>query len=386
MNILYLCCDPGIPVFGRKGCSTHVRETCRTLANLGHKVVVASPNPGPDRPPRLPFEFFRLPMVSRRVPCSDFRLMLNNVVMLRALNGLLRRFRPEAIYERHALYSVVGERLEKQLGIPRILEINTRLAQENRSRLHFPRLADWSERRIFQKARRVIVISKPLHDFLISLGKDEQHVKIIPIGVDPDLFNPSVDGDAVRRDLNLTSGVVVIGYLGAFNYYHRFDLMLPLVRRLNEAGHAVKVLAVGGDTHKIEKFKRRIQDMGLTEQFHFTGAVPYENLPSYIAAMDFAVVPGHTPVATPTKIFEFGAMAKACVAPDHIPIRALMADGAEDLVFTPDDLESLFEKVMLLLTKPARRDELAQALHRNILSRHTWDQHIREILKIYQDM
>lgn len=386
MNILYLCCDIGIPVFGRKGCSTHVRETCRTLAKMGHRVLVASPNPGPDKPVDLPFEFVRLPQVSKKIPGSDFRYYCNNVVMYRAVKRILTRFKPDAIYERHALYSFVGWKLERMLGIPRVLEVNTRLALENKNRLHFPRLADWTEKRIFRIARRVIVISEPLKDFMLEIGKKERHVKIIPIGVDPDLFNPDVDGKPVRRDLGLNNGATVIGYLGAFNYYHRFDLMLPLVQRLRDAGYDVKVLAVGGDPHKLEKFKRRARRMGILDYFHFTGAVPYDNLPNYIAAMDFTVVPGHTPVATPTKIFEFGAMNKACVAPDYIPIRSLMGGGAEDLIFVPESLDSLYEKVEMLLTRPGRREQLAHALHDNIIARHTWDKHIHEILKLYRTM
>lgn len=386
MNILYLCCDIGIPVFGRKGCSTHVRETCRTMAKMGHRVLVASPNPGPDKPKDLPFEFVRLPQVSKKLPGSDFRYLSNNVVMYRALKRVVRDFKPDAIYERHALYSFVGLKIERQLKIPRILEVNTRLAMENLNRLHFPWLADWSEKRIFRLARRIIVISEPLRFFMLDIGKKDRHVKVIPIGVDPELFNPNVDGAPARKEFGLQNGVTVIGYLGAFNYYHRFDLMLPLVKRLTESGYHVKVLAVGGDPHKLEKFKRRARRMNIYDHFQFTGAVPYDNLPYYIAAMDFTVVPGHTPSATPTKIFEFGAMNKACIAPDYIPIRSLMEGGAEDLIFIPENLDSLYERVELLLTKPTRREELARALHDNILAHHTWDNHINEILKLYQSM
>jgi glycosyltransferase involved in cell wall biosynthesis len=353
---------------------------------MGHKVVVASPFLGPDVPGELPFEFFHLPQLSKIVPGSDMRHVLNNYIMRRALKGFMRDFRPDAIYERHALYSFVGHWLEKKYRIPRILEVNTRLAVESRLRLHFPRLADSAEKRIFKLAKRVIVISDPLKEFMLDLGKAEKNVKVIPIGVDQLHFNPEVDGSDIRAELGLDNGEIVIGYLGAFNYYHRFNMMIPLVRRLTEEGHNVKVLAVGGVPLKVEKNKRRTAQLDLREQFYFTGAVPYDTLPRYIAAMDFAVVPGHTPYATPTKIFEFGAMGKACVAPDYIPIRALMGNGAEELIFTPENNESLYQKVVTLIQDTKKRKRLAASLQHNILTHHTWERHIEEILKIYDLM
>ena len=31
MRVAYVCADPGVPVFGRKGCSIHVQEVLREL-------------------------------------------------------------------------------------------------------------------------------------------------------------------------------------------------------------------------------------------------------------------------------------------------------------------------------------------------------------------
>ena len=40
MKIAYLCTDFGIPIFGTKGASIHVRELTRALHSLGHTVRV----------------------------------------------------------------------------------------------------------------------------------------------------------------------------------------------------------------------------------------------------------------------------------------------------------------------------------------------------------
>ena len=35
MRVAYVCADPGVPVFGHKGCSIHVQEFLRALLRLG---------------------------------------------------------------------------------------------------------------------------------------------------------------------------------------------------------------------------------------------------------------------------------------------------------------------------------------------------------------
>ena len=44
MRIAYVCCDPGVPVFGCKGCSIHVQEVLREFLRQGHDVTLFAIN------------------------------------------------------------------------------------------------------------------------------------------------------------------------------------------------------------------------------------------------------------------------------------------------------------------------------------------------------
>src|SRR5919106_335871 len=46
MRIAYVVADRGIPVFGDKGASIHVREMVGALAGLGHQVTLVAAEPG----------------------------------------------------------------------------------------------------------------------------------------------------------------------------------------------------------------------------------------------------------------------------------------------------------------------------------------------------
>jgi len=50
MRIAYICADPGVPAFGRKGCSVHVQEILRAFRGCGARVELFATRLGGDPP------------------------------------------------------------------------------------------------------------------------------------------------------------------------------------------------------------------------------------------------------------------------------------------------------------------------------------------------
>ena len=44
MRVAYVCADPGVPVWGSKGCSIHVQEIVRPFLQRGDEVELFGPN------------------------------------------------------------------------------------------------------------------------------------------------------------------------------------------------------------------------------------------------------------------------------------------------------------------------------------------------------
>ena len=53
MRIAYVCADPGIPVFGRKGSTGHVQEVIRALMRCDGKVELFATRFDDETPPDL---------------------------------------------------------------------------------------------------------------------------------------------------------------------------------------------------------------------------------------------------------------------------------------------------------------------------------------------
>lgn len=61
MRIAYLCADRGIPVWGTKGASIHVRSVAQSLSERGHQVDVLAMRAGEEPPTGFEPRTFEVP-------------------------------------------------------------------------------------------------------------------------------------------------------------------------------------------------------------------------------------------------------------------------------------------------------------------------------------
>lgn len=386
MKILYISNDPGIPLNGRKGCSTHVRETCRSLINAGHDTLVSIPVIGEDKSEK-PIDFIIPPLFSSKKLGFDLRLFFSNFIQKKFYEKIISDFKPDAIYERYSLYSWIGGKIAEKYNIPRILEINAPLARQHSDRLRFKGMAQKIEERILRKADAVIAISEPLKKYLIEIGVSHGRITVMPIAVDPELFSPKVDGNEVRKQYGL-AGKTVFGYVGAFNYYHGIDNLYDLAEHFKAKKLDALLLIVGGEDYKVAKHIEKLKELNLTDYVKFTGSVRYETLPSYVAAMDITLIFGHTNYASPTKLFEYASMEKPIIAPDFPPIKAILNQGEESshFIFNPDDIKDLIEKADYLYNNPQIRKVLTKKIKDIVLLEHTWESNTNKVLEIFSEL
>ena len=230
MKICYLCADPGIPLYGRKGCSTHVRETCTALERAGHQVKVLCSNLEGDS------DGSGLDVMSVAIPTSrkigfDLRHILLDRRIGARIEELAAQWRPDALYERYSLYSRAGYRMARRHQIPRLLEVNAFLTREQEERIKLLWLARRVESRIIRSARQVIVVSEPLRKEIHALGVPLEHIAKMPMAVNLENFHPALDGSGVRARYGLDDRLV-IGYVGTLAGWHGIRLLYDLALKL----------------------------------------------------------------------------------------------------------------------------------------------------------
>jgi glycosyltransferase involved in cell wall biosynthesis len=296
------------------------------------------------------------------------------------------RFRPDFVYERYAFGNAGGVLAARKLGRPLVLEVNSPMVLElgNTRGLSFPHLAARVEGFVFRGASVVCVVSSVLADMVQELGVERERVLVTPNGVDLELYpqaDPAARPKALAR-LGLSgaeaAGEVVLGFVGFYREWHRLDLVLECLAR-PELARARLVLVGGGPVE--EALRARALELGVSERVHFAGPRPHADVPELLPAFDVALVPAINPYASPLKLFEYMAAARAVVAPDQPNLREVIAQGANGRLVEPGDRESLLGALTELCADPALRVRLGLAARRTIEERDlTWRGNARRVV------
>lgn len=184
------------------------------------------------------------------------------------------------------------------------------------------------ERKLLERASLVFAGGRSLYASRSGYGAK---VRCLPSGVEYERFSevPAIAPHPLVAELRTP----VYGYIGVIDERIDYAVLSALAR----SPHQPNVLLIG-PTAKVDPavFPRR-------PNVHFTGRVPYEGLPSYLAGFDVALMPfarnESTRSISPTKTLEYFA-ARVPVA--TTPVADVLADYRE-LVEVGDDPEAFVD-------------------------------------------
>ncbi len=381
MNIAYVCTDPGVPVFGQKGASIHVREVIHALTQLGHNVTLFARSMGGHTPSG--FEHIRVIPLDPCPKCDSIareQWLLDSNAEIRS--RLIAHPGVDMIYERHALWADAPMLVAKELGIPGMLEVNSPLVKEQATHrvLHNETDAMACVRRSFQHASAVIAVSADVALFVRAEGASNVH--IVPNGVDVQRFYPSVA--AARLPSHTNSGHQVIGFVGTLKPWHGVELLLEafalLAPRMSNA-----TLLIVGDGPLLVPLRARAIALNIAEKVVFTGAVRSDEVPSFVRAMDVAVAPypqSSDSYFSPLKLYEYMACGRAIVASRIGQIPDVISHAVNGLLCEPGSVSSLRDTLQQVLCDPLLRTNLGLAARSQAEQQHSWASVAKRILTI----
>lgn len=378
MHIAYVCADPGVPVFGQKGCSVHVQEVLRALLRRGERVTLLCARRGGAPPPDLAAVAIRpLP----RLPAQQdpgFEVAVQNLAAATA-QALLELDAVDLIYERHALWSHRAMELGVECAIPTCLEVNAPLiAEQQRYRdLPHPQLAHSGVQRAYSAAATILAVSTQVAASIRQDCPRAQRVLVVHNGVDALRFQAARPVVAGTGRPGLT-----IGFCGSLRPWHGVvDLIEAFA--LHHRRHPASRLIVIGDGPEREPVLAAIRRCRLSEQVQMSGPVPPAAIPDWLARLDVGVAPyPNLPELyfSPLKLFEYLAAGLCAVAPRLGDPPSLLQHEDTGILYEPGDRQALAAVFDRLSDEPhlfrrigARGRELA-------LARYSWDQVVGRIL------
>ena len=376
MRVAYVCADPGVPIFGSKGCSVHAQEVIGAFCDLGHSVEVFAANLGSEV--SHPFiGLHEFPAASNRTRAERETDLYNSN---KEISAVLRKAGPfDLFYERHSLWSYAVMELAFSTGIPSVLEVNAPLIEEQQKyrKLIHVRRAELVARRAFQSAANVVTVSHQITKYVERLAEGKCHVQVVPNGVNPNRF-PRGQASSIPRE----EGVFRIGFVGSLKPWHGLSILAEAFSFLH-ARHPNLRLLIVGDGPERTKFEERLKERNLLEVTCFTGAVPPQDIPGLLCSMDVAVAPypeDPNHYFSPLKIYEYMAAGLPVVAGRIGQIAEVIEDEKNGLLITPGNEGELARAIERLILNPWLCERLGMAARISVLRDHTWEGRLDRIL------
>jgi glycosyltransferase involved in cell wall biosynthesis len=374
MHLAYVCGNPTYSIDSPSGYGTRMREICRGFERIGWTTSIHLPAGAERRiaaastPRRKIFK-----SVVPRFAWETMRDVARLNSDLRFARALPTEFgsKPDVIYECLEFPGSISGRLKKFSRARHILEVHCPLEEEARifmgqRPLQF--LFSHRAREAIRSADGAIVISSVVKDWMISEGAKEERILVLPNGADLEKFDP-------KKFSSARASAPVIGYIGSDLSWHRLDALIDAFAALpREFNAQLEIVGIASENRNL---KNRVATHNLEDRIVFVGSLPHEKIPERISSFDICVMAGSNRYGSPIKIFEYGAMGKAIVAPDEIPVREVMSDGVDGLLIPSGDVTSIRDALLRLLSDASLRHRLALSFQKKVRTQYGWN-HIAE--------
>lgn len=383
-------------IYGRQldlfnGSNVHAIEVFNNLQNLGVDVFLFSKN-SKNR------SYKNSNIIE--VPSTHFQFLFSNYlnIIIYQLSLFLYltyysiKLRPDLFYTRLSGNRVSPTVVSSILRITQVGEVNGLTIDEmiiqgsSKSNI---KVAQLIENINFSGCSKLIAVTDGVKKGLMEMYSiPESKIVVINNGANTKLFVP-MDIDKVKRDLNLDSSLHYICFVGNLIPWQGVEYLIRAAPLILEKDSNVRFLVVGDGVMKKEWMKLA-DGMGLSSNFIFTGAVPYEMVPIYINASDICVAPfikeRNSKIGlSALKTYEYLACGKPLVASSISGVKDLIERSGSGISVTPEDPEELAAAIIKLLHDESARNSMGNKGRRYIVENHSWNSIAKRVLAVCND-
>ncbi len=392
MKILYFSPHPHINLAAPSGPGTHIREVIAGFESEGHTVVRFIEG-GETLGETGQAIAFKKRAWKKLIPSilwetlRDLQMMRLDKSVEARLSALVEREKPDLIYERSCYGMGAGMRTASRFGIRYVVEMNAPYPEEKadmqgKSLLQFR--GNQHEKAQVMSAFKTVVVSSAMKKYLVEkTSVKSENILVVANAVNPSHIQPD---QAHQREISafyeLNSDHVVFGFVGSIFPYHGVDLMIESFAALQEEYSNARMLIVGAG-EVLPNLQSRVLTLGLEKKIHFTGNVAHQKVYDYLSLMDITIMARSNWYGSPVKIFEYGAMRKAIIAPNVVPVQDVMLHREHGLLIEAST-EALTQSMRFMLEQTEERTRMAQSFYKKVMEEHTWEIVAKQILRSCQ--
>jgi glycosyltransferase involved in cell wall biosynthesis len=369
-------------------------ELTRKLAGQGHQVTVYAQKNVADLPDQAELHAgVRVehidsgPVTETGTEPGDADLLERVPAFSGPLRSLWQNDRPDVVHALAWTSGLAALAAARDLGIPVVQEFSSLSVAERRAAADQPGAvkADGAsaarirlEPAIGRSATAVVATNSAEVSDLASLGVHRSSIRVVPWGVDTDLFTP--EGPVAKRNGRprlLTAADLT--QRKPLETLFRALTKVPGAELLVVGGPAEAKLANNDNYVKLAKFAAAL---GITDRVIFTGEVEYAAMPPLLRSADLVI---STCQYAPSGTTSLQAMAcgTPVIAPPVGGHMDAVVDGTTGIIIPPDRPALLAQRIRQLLAHPMLIEAYGVAAVDRVRSRYSWDRIAGETIAVY---
>lgn len=209
------------------------------------------------------------------------------------------------------------------------------------------------------------------------------HPHVIPNGLDLRKFDRLPTREEARRMRGLPADQTLFTYVGKVIPEKRVEWLLEIARRL--PGTAAMVVGGYNEEYYGDRYYRHLLSTyaDVRSRVHFIGEVPWDHVPSYLAASDVFVYPSPWE-GSPNAVMEAMAAGLPAVVSDITAHREIIEHGRTG--FLAPDVESMARYVETLASDARLRREVGSSARARVAEHYSAEACARAHLDLYRTM
>jgi 1,4-alpha-glucan branching enzyme len=276
----------------------------------------------------------------------------------------------------HTIHGVLADEYEqaKQNGNP---SFRGRIAN-----YFMHRLAKLEEKTAKDAALVVTISSYSLEKIQKHYGIDAGKIRIVPNGVDVEKFKPSENSQAIRMQLGLGNGPIVL-FVGSLIPRKGVHFLVEAAKKIVNEHSDTKFLIVGEGPLKNQLIVS-LENANLSGNFKFLGNLKDDLLPLMYNCADVFVLPS-IQEGQGIVLLEAQASGKPVVAFNVGGVNEAVRNKETGLLVKRGSTQELADAISSLISDGALREKMGADGRKFVTENYTWDICAQKMLKVYRE-
>lgn len=232
----------------------------------------------------------------------------------------------------------------------------------------------------------IITTAHKIKKDIVSLKLfDENKIFVAPAGVDEKKFNPTLNSNYLKKELDIPQEHIVISNIGMIRgdkgQYYYFKMCELLAEKYKN----ITFLQIGEATRDSMSYKNKImRELEISKYKTRIKFIGYkDDIENYISITDIVVIASVGTEAQTRLVSQSFLMKKNVVATNIGGLPEMIIDGESGLLCNSMDEQSLADKVELLLSNASIKNYLQKNAYKYAQEHYTFEKMMNQMLKIY---